>query len=110
MDFESRVVVYYKTEAGKVPFLDWLYSLKDKIARARIRIRIDRVAMGNFGDHHSVGNGVWELRVSSGPGFRIYYGLEGKKAVVILAGGDKRSQEKDVKLAKEYWADYLQED
>ncbi|MDD5222389.1 MAG: type II toxin-antitoxin system RelE/ParE family toxin [bacterium] len=110
MESESREVVYYKTGAGKVPFLDWLYSLKDKITRARIRIRIERVAMGNFGDHHSVGNGVWELRVSSGPGFRIYYGLEGKKIVVVLAGGDKRSQEKDVKLAKEYWADYLRED
>jgi putative addiction module killer protein len=110
MESESHEVVYYKTGAGKIPFLDWLYSLKDKITRARIRIRIDRVAMGNFGDHHSVGNGVWELRISSGPGFRIYYGLKGKKVIVVLAGGDKRSQEKDVKLAKEFWADYLQED
>jgi putative addiction module killer protein len=110
METLLREVVYYKNREGKVPFLDWLYSLEDKVTRAKIRIRIDRVAMGNFGDHHSVGGGVWELRIDYGPGFRIYYGLRGKKIVVILVGGDKKSQEKDIKLSKECWEDYLKED
>ena len=110
MEAEKHEVFYYKTRDGKVPFLDWLYSLKNKITRAKIRVQIDRVAAGNFGDHHSVGNGVWELRMNYGPGFRIYYGLAGRKIILILLGGDKKSQEKDIKLAKKCWEDYLKED
>ena len=91
---------------GKCPFRDWLRSLKDVKARARIRARIIRIRLGNFGDCKSVGNGVSELRIDYGPGYRVYFCRVGQKIVLLLCGGSKRNQEKDIKLAKEYWYDY----
>jgi putative addiction module killer protein len=76
------------------------------MSRARIRSRIDKVETGNFGDFRSVGNGVSELRFTFGAGFRVYYGLKGETIVILLIGGDKSSQEKDIEKAKEFWADY----
>lgn len=68
-----------------------------------------RLRLGNFGDAKSVGGGVYELRVDLGPGYRIYYGLEGIRVVVLLVGGDKATQTKDIESAKAYWADYTAE-
>ena len=110
MEIEPREVLYYKKEEGVVPFLNWLYSLKDKVTKAKIRIRLDRLAAGDLGDYHSVGDGVNELRISYGPGYRVYFGFDGRQIVVILCAGDKGSQSKDIKLAKEYWANYKKED
>ena len=81
-------------------FLDWLRSLRDVRAMAHIQIRIDRLALGNAGDVNSVGEGVSELRVDYGPGYRVYYAQRGKVLVVLLCGGDKRTQSSDVKMAK----------
>jgi putative addiction module killer protein len=81
-------------------FLDWLQSLRDVRAIARIQIRIDRLALGNAGDVNSVGDGVSELRVDYGPGYRVYYAQHGKTLVVLLCGGDKRTQSSDIKIAK----------
>jgi putative addiction module killer protein len=81
-------------------FLNWLKSLRDEKAVARIQIRIDRLELGNPGDVKSVGEGVSELRVDYGPGYRIYYAQRGKVLVVLLCGGDKRSQDADIKTAK----------
>lgn len=92
--------------SGKKPFEEWLENLKDSISRARIRARIDQVAIGNFGDSKTVGNGVSELRFSFGPGFRIYYAIDGEALVLLLAGGDKSSQEDDITRAKKYWNNY----
>ena len=78
-------------------------SLKDKTIVARIYARLTRIEVGNFGDYKSVGNGVMELRFTFGAGIRIYFGHEGDKIVVLLTGGDKSSQEKDIQLAHEYW-------
>ncbi len=83
-----------------------LNGLKDRMSRARIRARIDKVALGNFGDYKSVGDGVNELRFTFGPGYRVYYGLDGEKIILLLFGGEKSTQEKDIKKAKEYWKDY----
>jgi putative addiction module killer protein len=87
-------------------FLNWLRSLRDVRAVARIQIRIDRLALGNPGDVNSVGEGVSELRVDYGPGYRVYYAQRGKDLVFLLCGGDKRSQSSDIimakKLAKEF--------
>ena len=79
----------------------WFSKLRDTRARARIDIRIRRAALGNFGDSKSVGSGVNELRIDYGPGYRIYFTFIGKEIVVLLAGGDKSTQHKDIRKAKE---------
>ena len=68
-----------------------------------------RFETGNLGDHKSVGDGVWEVRMTFGPGYRLYFGKDGNKIVVLLVGGDKSSQTKDIKSARRYWSEYLQE-
>ena len=94
---------YYITETGKIPFKDWLESLKDIHARAKIRIALDRIRLGNLGHAKSVGDGVHELKIDYGPGYRVYYGFVGATIVLLLLGGDKASQSKDISRAKEYW-------
>ena len=96
----------YITKEGKNPFRNWLMDLKDRTARARIRVRINRLRLGNFGDIKSVGAGVNELRIPYGPGYRVYFGKSESKVVILLCGGDKSSQSKDIKIAKQYWIDY----
>ncbi|WP_062346028.1 type II toxin-antitoxin system RelE/ParE family toxin [Novosphingobium sp. CCH12-A3] len=81
-------------------FIDWLTALRDAQARARIAKRIDRIAQGNFGDAKSVGDGVSELRFTFGPGYRVYYTRRGDVVVILLCGGDKGSQERDIDRAK----------
>jgi putative addiction module killer protein len=78
----------------------WLRKLKDLQARARIHARIDRLALGNPGDVRPVGGGVSELRVDYGPGYRIYYARQGNSVIVLLCGGDKRTQRQDIEAAK----------
>jgi putative addiction module killer protein len=80
-------------------FAKWLDGLHDIRARARILVRIERLATGNPGDVKPVGGGVSELRIKYGPGYRVYYKLQGEKVVILLAGGDKRTQAKDIKTA-----------
>jgi len=99
-------ISYYLTEAGGKPFKEWLDGLKDIAARQKIRIRLDRVRLGNLGRNRSVGEGVYELKIDYGPGYRVYYGLEKKTVVLLLLGGDKASQKKDIIQAKMYWEDH----
>jgi putative addiction module killer protein len=82
-----------------VVFAAWLDGLRDISARARIQVRIERLAMGNPGDAKPVGEGVSELRVDYGPGYRVYFTRCGRKVVILLAGGDKRTQADDIKTA-----------
>ena len=82
-------------------FLRWLTRLRDKRAQAQILIRIDRVGEGNFGDHGSVGGGVSELRVNVGQGYRIYYTIRQQRVVILLCGGDKASQQRDIRRAQQ---------
>ena len=82
-------------------FAKWFDNLKDRKARARIQARIDRVEMGNFGDITSVGEGVSEFRIFYGPGYRIYFVQRNSVVVVLLSGGDKSSQKRDIVKAKE---------
>jgi len=77
----------------------WFDSLRDRQARARIDIRIRRLSIGNFGDVKPVGEGVSELRIDYGPGYRVYFAQRARELVILLAGGDKRSQEADIKTA-----------
>ena len=106
MEGRERDIKEYLTAAGKSPFSDWLDGLRDRQARAIIRKRINRLRQGNLGDSKPVGDGVFELRIDFGPGYRSYFGQDGETIVVLLCGGDKSSQDADIKKAKEYWKDY----
>ncbi|MGH8764710.1 MAG: type II toxin-antitoxin system RelE/ParE family toxin [Burkholderiales bacterium] len=100
-------VLYYQTDAEKRPFEDWLSELQaDRRARAAILARVDRVERGLIGDWKSVGAGVGELRVDYGPGYRIYFGRDGATVVILLCGGYKGTQGRDIRMAKRYWRDY----
>jgi len=96
----------YQTTAGEIPLTKWMNGLRDGIARARIAARLDRLSIGLRGDWKSVGAGVCELRIDHGPGYRVYFGHDGKTLVLLLCGGDKRTQAKDIETAHEYWKDY----
>lgn len=96
----------YQREDGVEPFTDWLNSLRDKAAEARIRVRLLRVEAGNFGDCEPVGDGVMELRVHVGAGYRVYFGRHGKSVVILLCGGDKGSQAADIRRAKDFWTQW----
>jgi putative addiction module killer protein len=82
-------------------YSDWFNSLRDRQARARIDVRIRRLSLGNPGDIKPVGEGVSELRIDYGPGYRVYFVQHGQTLVILLAGGDKRSQDKDINIARE---------
>ncbi len=96
----------YQRADGVEPFTEWLASLRDKAAEARIRVRLLRVAAGNFGDCEPVGDGVSELRIHVGAGYRVYFGRHGQSLVILLCGGDKGSQASDIKRARDFWAEW----
>ncbi|MET3117878.1 putative addiction module killer protein [Undibacterium sp. GrIS 1.8] len=96
----------YLTEEGQDPFKEWLASLADRQARARVLVRLQRMAAGNFGDCKPVGDSVWELRIDHGAGYRVYYTRTGGKLVLLLIGGDKRKQQADIDTAITYLKDW----
>lgn len=102
----GRVIVYALPN-GKEPLREWLYGLRDIMGRKRILARVKRLEQGHFGDCEPVGDGIRELRMFFGPGYRVYFGEHGDKVVVLLCGGDKGSQSKDIEQAKAYWEEYL---
>jgi putative addiction module killer protein len=106
MEALPRQIERYITPDGRVPFSEWLDSLRDRRARVRIKLRLDRIEQGNLGDYRSVGEGVYELRINYGPGYRVYFGQVGSTIVLLLCGGDKSTQEQDIRKAQEYWEDY----
>ena len=93
----------YLTDDGNDPFKEWIGNLQDRQASARILLIIQRMAAGNFGDCKLIAEGVWELRIDHGAGYRVYYARAGEKLIIILAGGDKRRQQADINTALEYW-------
>lgn len=102
----NYAVQYYLTEdevnvAGK-----WPRSLRDPIAKAKITKRISRLELGNFGDHKPCREGVWEMRVDEGPGYRVYYAIAGKQIILLLCGGAKTTQDSDIENAIRYWEDW----
>lgn len=106
MEAQPKEIRNYLTAEGRSPFQEWLDSVRDIKARVKIEKRLERVALGNLGDYRSVGQGVYELKIDYGPGYRIYFGQIGAVLVLLLCGGDKSSQEQDILRAKEYWKDY----
>ncbi len=105
-DARQREIQYYRTLTGRQPFTEWFESIRDKRTRIRIGKRLKRVEDGNFGDYQSVGGGVFELRLHFGTGYRIYFAQIEDTLLLLLCGGDKRSQQADVELAKTYWREY----
>jgi putative addiction module killer protein len=99
-------VFRYLTESGHEPVTEWLQSLQDKRAQAKIRVRLKRLEAGMFGDCEPVGDGVLELREHLGAGYRVYFGRHGKAVVILLCGGSKKTQPSDIRTAKLYWADW----
>ncbi len=104
---KKRHIEIYCATNGKKPFITWLESLKDKKFRYRVKERLDRIALGNMGDCKSIKQGVSELRFDFGPGYRVYFGEENQKIIILLCAGDKSTQDKDIKKALKYWEDYL---
>ena len=108
-DITMKKLRFYQTENGKEPFKNWLESVKDKAAMAQINNRVRRLALGQRGDCKRVGNGVFELRIHYGPGYRVYFSEQGKELVILLLGGDKGSQKRDIKQATLYWKNYQEQ-
>lgn len=106
MEAFPYTISYYLTAAGEKPFKEWFDGLKDIMTRQKVRIRLDRVRLGNLGKNRSVGEGVYEIKIDYGPGYRVYYGLDKKTVVLLLLGGDKSSQKKDITQALTYWEDH----
>jgi len=99
----EREIRKIEVENGRIPFDEWFETLRDKKMRAAVDSRLARVRAGNFGVHGPVGCGVFELKIDLGPGLRVYYGEEGKRIVILLGGGDKSSQLRDIKRAVQLW-------
>jgi len=106
MEATPRELILYETEHGHCPFISWLEGLRDIRARARIKKRLDRVELGNLGDVRSVGEGVSELKIDYGPGYRVYFAETGSTLILLLCGGDKSTQRQDILKAQQYWTDF----
>lgn len=106
MEVQPKEIQRYSTPEGRVPFDEWFGSLRDANAKVKIDTRLDRLQEGNVGDSRSVGEGVCELRINYGPGYRVYFGQVGETIVLLLVGGDKSTQDRDIRKAKEYWTNY----
>jgi putative addiction module killer protein len=100
----------YVTLEGRDAVQDWLAALRDVKAKAAILRRVNRLELGNFGDHKPCRDGVWELRVDTGPGYRVYYARSGESVVLLLCAGDKRRQAADIDQACGYWRDWQTRD
>jgi len=105
MEYTLKV---YETLDGTKPLMEWLRNLRDIKARTMIRTRLDRMEQGNFGYCEPVGDGVSEMKIDLGPGYRIYFGMIGRTIVLLLCGGDKKSQQKDIRNALECFRDHKQ--
>lgn len=104
----NKILRYYASESGKVPFVDWIKNIKDPTTRHRIRRRLDKVEVGHYGDHRGLNDGVYELKLDFGPGYRIYFAEQDTVIIILLCGGDKGSQKKDIQTAKMYWRELLE--
>jgi putative addiction module killer protein len=101
-----KSLVIYEDRHGNEPFTVWLESLKNPKTRYRIVTRLDRVELGNLGDHSKLSGGMVELRLHFGPGYRVYCGEVDDRVVLLLVGGDKGSQSRDIACARRHWGDY----
>jgi putative addiction module killer protein len=103
---QSKQIIIYRNASGSEPFTEWLNSLRDPINRRRILRRLRTLEQGHYGDVKPVGNGINELRFFFGAGYRVYFAEDGDTLVIILCGGDKDSQSRDIQRANLYWQEY----
>jgi len=106
----AKKVIVYQDAAGHEPFTNWLNSLRDPVTRRRILRRLLRLEQGHYGDFKPVGGGVNELRFFFGAGYRVYFAEDGNSIVLLLCGGDKESQRRDIQQAQAYWQEYQTHD
>lgn len=99
-------IVRYQRDDESEPFTEWYRKLRNGIAKAAIALRLDRLKAGNFGDCKSIGAGVQELRIHTGPGYRVYFGIDRSTLIILLIGGDKSTQTSDISRAKALWAEW----
>ena len=103
-----RIVKELELADGKRPFARWFERLRDVHAKAAIRVRIAKIEVeGHLGNYRVLGDSVFELKFTQGPGYRVYFGLDGDEIVLLILGGDKGSQDRDIKKAKSLWTEYL---
>jgi putative addiction module killer protein len=107
VDASQKEIQFYEKSNGRVPFSDWMDSIEGQDIYEIVMLRLDRVERGSLGETNNVGDGIAEMIIDHGPGYRLYFGLIGPKGeiVVLLLGGSKRTQDADIKLAKKYWND-----
>lgn len=110
MEAYPKEIQLYITSDSRIPFSEWFDSLRDFNVKTRIDKRLDRIRRGNLGDYRSVGEGVCELRIDCGPGYRIYFGQIGITIVILLCGGYKSTQNQDIRRAIELWREYRSSD
>ncbi len=106
MDWEPPIRIELYVTRGGSPFEQWLEGLRDRVGRAKVRVQIDRLSVGNFAKCRFLKGGVGELKVAWGPGYRVYFAVLDKDAVLLLCGGDKSTQQSDIAKAYEYWAEF----
>ncbi len=100
------IVKIYQNANGREPLTDWFYSLNDRRTQSRILRRFKQLEYGQFGDHKALGSGLFELRFFFGAGYLVYFGKDGETLLLLLCGGDKDSQARDIERAKIYWQNY----
>ncbi len=106
MTAPKYLIEIYKDKNNKKPFIEWVESIKDIVIKAKIKNRVRRIELGNFGDCKLIKNGIHELRLHFGPGYRVYFGKTSKIIILLLCGGSKNTQTKDIKKALKYWNDF----
>ncbi len=103
MEIVLRDVRNYVTSDGREPYEEWVNSFRNRKTRAIIRERVNRLHLGNFGDYKRLTADLYELRINYGPGYRVYLGVADRVIVILLCGGSKKTQRRDIQKAKEYW-------
>ncbi len=106
MESFKKDIIYYKKDNGEYLFKSWIDGLKDKVGLAIIKSRIQRVRRGNLGDCKSLGDGIFELKIKYGPGYRVYYAHLSNELILLISGGNKKTQSRDIIEAKKYLKDY----
>lgn len=109
MEAKVRIIEYYTTSAGKQPVRNWLTNIKDNLTQAILYKRIRQAGLGNFGKTRNIGDGVNELKIDYGPGYRVYFGVYQDELILLLVGGSKRTQQSDIEKARDYWIQWQKE-
>jgi len=105
-DGQPKQIIIFEMADGTRPFEEWLDDLRDRRAVARVDGRVTRLEAGNPGDYKSLGDGIYELRIDYGPGYRIYFAFSRQQIVLLLCGGNKATQQADIKTAVKHWKEF----